>query len=169
MQANTKNILKTSSVALAALFIFFSHQVRADGSPPKPTSSEARKVIDYYISGKNGPVLLKTKLCASIKKEVGGSVCLSEVESLRIKNKKQTFLWMDFFAPINSLNNISIRWSVDGREAYESHVSFEGELSHGVPFSFTPDDTGDWTATLFWEKNSLTYLLLGEFQFKVTN
>ena len=134
---------------------------------PRPTVNDIKKVYDYYLGGELGPVLFDIKLCSEIISTSGDAVSCSATESSDISADINAYLWLDFFSVKDSVNNIYIRWNLDGVDAFSSELTFDGNFMRNVFFVFKPSEKGEWIARIFWEKNFDELNHLGELNFTV--
>ncbi len=70
----------------------------------KPTPEEAKKVVDYYFTGKGqGVILMDYKLCQQVpKKGEGRYECKQAITGWEVRKGQQVLLWMNFLVPAKS-------------------------------------------------------------------
>ena len=94
------------SVALTSCILFSSHAIAA------PEAQKIREVVDYFYNGqKEGPVLIDSKLCKTIK----DLECQDQLAQNSLSMGESVKVWMQFFVPKGeSYDDIFVEYKQNG-------------------------------------------------------
>jgi hypothetical protein len=135
----------------------------------KPTSEEAKKVIDYYYQGKGqGAILMAHKLCAHLYEE--GPLkyeCQEEITGGQIQKDQEVFLWMNYLVPAGDKTEIIIQFKRNNKVRRVLDFELPGALRYRTWKKIPTDKIGDWQVGIIQEMEDAD-LNLGELQYSVT-
>lgn len=134
-------------------FLVFSMALSAAASA-RPSSEEARKFVDYYLSGQGqGPVLVRVQLCTDIVKDGESKNDCSEVISGNsVKVSDKSFVWMHFAAPQgDKIENVLLQYNSGGITRDTKSLGVEGSIRYRVWKPFTPSKPGTWEIKVLHE------------------
>jgi hypothetical protein len=121
-----------------------------------PEAEKVREVVDYFYNGqKEGPVLIDSKLCKTIK----GLECQDQIEQNTISLGEPVKVWMQFFVPKGGMyDDIFVEYKLNGMaRSLEAH-KVEGSIRYRLVNTYKPDKVGDWTVTIKRGSKSLKML-----------
>jgi hypothetical protein len=143
-----KITLLSLTIAFCILTIFgFSSAVAA------PKASVVKEVVDYFYNGQEeGPILVESKLCKTIKslncEEVLDSNVISMGEPIKV--------WAQFFVPKGGVyDDIFVEYKHEGVPRHLKARKVEGSIRYRFVDTYKPDKLGKWTITI---KKGLTDL-----------
>jgi hypothetical protein len=135
----------------------------------KPTSMEAKKVVDYYYQGKGqGAILMAHKLCAQTYEE--GPLkyeCKEEITGGQIQKDREVFLWMNYLVPAGDKTEIIIQFKRNNKVRSVADFELPGALRYRIWKKIPTDKIGDWQVDIIQEMED-TDLNLGDLQYSVT-
>jgi hypothetical protein len=144
-----KNIaLLLLTVAFCILAIFSSLNAET-----VPMASVVKEVVDYFYNGQEeGPILVESKLCKTIKslncEEVMDSSVISMGEPIKV--------WTQFFVPKGAIyDDIFVEYKHEGVPRHLKARKVEGSIRFRIVDTYKPDKIGKWTITI---KKGLTDL-----------
>src|SRR6478672_4695880 len=118
---NLKSVVKSAAVAS---LIFGSAAFAQDAGtattppPPQPAPQEIKKVVDYYMNGKDGgPVLVEAKPCLKVDADKASPTFNDCVEPVTgdVQKGKSVSAWMMWFVPKGAkYDDMSVQVSLDG-------------------------------------------------------
>src|SRR6266566_2504435 len=114
----------------------------------KPTADEAKKVLDYYYSGKGlGPVLVVTKVCRDIQREGDEkNECSGEITGETLKKAEPVYLWMAYMVPAgDEPQNIIVQYENGGVTRSVKNLQATGSLRYRTWLKHSFDKAGAWT------------------------
>ena len=127
-----------------------------------PSSSEAKKVLDYYYKGQGqGVVLVESILCSEIDKEGDNkNNCADKLDSAEIQTKQKLNLWMAFLVPNNDpVQNIIIQFEHNGIARMVKNVQVSGSIRYRTWRKVSFSKTGIWTVKIIHDKGDDVQLL----------
>ena len=136
-------------------FIFFgSHATAA------PQAKSVKEVVDYFYNGqKEGPILIDSKLCKSIK----DLECEQAIAPNAVALGEVIHVWMQFFVPKGGVyDDIMVEYKHEGVPRNLNAHKIEGSIRYRAVDKYKIDKPGNWTITI---KKGLTNLK--EFQITV--
>lgn len=136
----------------------------------KPTSEEARKVINYYFHGKgNGVVPMEYKFCNEVAlKGENKNECVSEISANSVKKGQEAYLWMNFLVPAGEEAKILLQYSRNNMVRDTSNVSLGGATRYRTWKRIPTNSAGDWKVKLVQEMSN-TDLEVGQLQYSVVD
>ena len=143
-----KIALLSLTVAFCILTIFGSLNAVA-----APKASVVKEVVDYFYNGQEeGPILVESKLCKTIKslncEEVMDSIVISMGDPIKV--------WAQFFVPKGAVyDDIFIEYKHEGVPRHLKARKVEGSIRFRMVDTYKPDKIGKWTITI---KKGLTDL-----------
>lgn len=158
--------MKRLSIVLMVSLLSFSMAWAGE----KPTSDEARKVIDYYFHGKgNGAILMDLSICEKVGLEEGPdkNECLDSVNPGQIQLGDELHLWMNFLVPLNDNADIILAFSRKGKVRRTANIKLAGATRYRTWKRIPTGKAGQWTVTILQELEDQD-LELGKMQFTVT-
>jgi hypothetical protein len=135
----------------------------------KPSTTEAKKVIDFYLNGQGqGVVLTESKVCADVSKEGANKYeCVSEKDPASLAAGEAAYLWMSYMVPENtSEQKIVIKFEKDGEAKITKDFTVSGSLRYRAWRMFRLHSAGDWTAKIYHESRESSEMI-GSQDFKV--
>lgn len=153
--ALTITLLATSGVAVAQ---------------EKPTSEEARKVIDYYFNGKGqGVVPMEYKFCREVSlKGENKNECVAEIPANSLKKGQEAYLWMNFLVPAGEEAKILLQYSRNNMVRDTGNVSLGGATRYRTWKRIPTTTAGDWKVKLVQEMSNAD-LEVGQLQYSVVD
>lgn len=157
-----KKFIYTLAVSLIAMPWFTMAQ-------DKPTSAEAKKVVDYYFDGKGQGVLpMEYKFCKEVAmKGESRNECVSEIPGNNLKQGEVAYLWMNFVVPSGEEPKILLQYFRDDMVRDTDNVSLNGAVRYRTWKRIPTTTTGDWKVMLFQEMAN-TDLAIGELEYSVS-
>ncbi len=136
----------------------------------KPTSEEARKVINYYFNGKGqGVVPMDFKLCKEIsQKGEMKNECITEITDKKIAKGEEAYLWMNFLVPAGEEAKILLQYSRKDMVRNTSNVSLGGATRFRTWKKIPTGTAGDWKVKLIQELDSAD-VDIGQMEFSVVD
>lgn len=121
-----------------------------------PEAKQIQAVVDYFYNGqKEGPVLIDSKLCKSIK----GLECQGQLEPNTVSLGESVKVWMQFFVPKGGLyDDIFVEYKHNGVPRNLQAHKVEGSIRYRIVDTYKPDKIGDWTVTVKRGAKSLKML-----------
>jgi len=137
------------TVAFCILTIFGSSN--AATAPTK--ASVVKEVVDYFYNGQEeGPILVESKLCKTIK----SLNCEEAMDSNVISMGEPIKVWAQFFVPKGAIyDDIFIEYKHEGVPRHLKARKVEGSIRYRIVDTYKPDKLGKWTITI---KRGLTDL-----------
>ena len=120
----------------------------------KPTSEEAKKVLNYYYQGEaHGPVLAEIKVCQEISKEEGNrNNCGNELAG-PVEKGKPVYVWMMFMVPSKSeKQGLIVQYLHKGIARNVREMSVSPGFRYRTWNKKTFTKTGKWTVKILREK-----------------
>ena len=139
-------MLLTAAFCILAIFGFSS-------AAAAPKAGVVKEVVDYFYNGQEeGPILVESKLCKTIKsldcEEVMDSSAMSMGESVKV--------WAQFFVPKGGIyDDIFVEYKHEGIPRHLKARKVEGSIRYRFADTYKPDKLGKWTITI---KKGLTDL-----------
>lgn len=152
-------------IVLAVILLTFGMATAQE----KPTSDEARKVINYYYHGKGkGAILMDQNICEKIGQEDGAdkNECVEKVNPSQIQVGQELYLWMNFLVPFDDSADIIITFSRKGKVRRTSNLKLAGATRYRTWKKIPTDKAGQWTVYILQELDDQD-LELGSMQFTV--
>ncbi len=143
-----KKALLSLMVAFCILTIFgFSNALAA------PKASVVKEVVDYFYNGQEeGPILVESKLCKTIK----SLNCEEVMDSKVISMGEPVKVWAQFFVPQGGIyDDIFVEYKHEGVPRHLKARKVEGSIRYRFVDTYKPDKLGKWTITI---KKGLTDL-----------
>jgi hypothetical protein len=136
----------------------------------KPTSEEARKVIDYYFHGKGkGVVPMEYKFCREVsQKGENKNECVAEIAANSVKKGQEAYLWMNFLVPAGEEAKILLQYSRNDMVRDTSNVSLGGATRYRTWKRIPTSTPGDWKVRLVQEMSNAD-LEIGQLQYSVVD
>ena len=136
----------------------------------KPTSEEARKVIDYYFHGKGkGVVPMEYKFCQEVSlKGENKNECVSEISANSVKKGQEAYLWMNFLVPAGEEAKILLQYSRNNMVRDTSNVSLGGATRYRTWKRIPTSTPGDWKVRLIQEMSDAD-VEVGQLQYSVVD
>jgi len=158
-----KKFIYALTVSLLALSGFAMAQ-------EKPTSEEARKVINYYFNGKgNGVVPMEYKFCSEVSlKGENKNECVSEISANSVKKGQEAYLWMNFLVPAGEEAKLLLQYSRNNMVRDTGNVSLGGATRYRTWKRIPTNSAGDWKVKLVQEMSNAD-LEVGELQYSVVD
>ncbi len=146
--------LGTCMSALVLLAIASAH------AADKPSPEAANRVVDYYYSDAQEPILMAFKLCEGVHEEGPQKHdCTEEVSPDAVAAGEPITLWMKYLVPRDASAQVLTQLDRDGitRQTYSREL--EGALRYRTWHRTTLERTGEWTIDVFHEgKGEVTRL-----------
>ena len=127
----------------------------------KPTSEEAKKVIDFYFNGRGeGVVLTDSKICRDIERDGDlKNECSGELSGA-IPKGESVYVWMNFMIPNgDEKQNIIVQFDNNNVTRMVKNL----EISSGLRFrswrKVIFDKTGNWDIKIIHDKGDGTEVL----------
>ncbi len=133
---------------------------------PKPSSEEARKVMNYYTHGKgSGAVLVDYTLCTETgKDEENKNDCMVTTLGSDVNMGDEVLLWMNFMIPVDDQAKIIIAYSRNNRIRKTQEIVLGSAFRYRTWKKIYTETPGEWTIQIFQEMadkdidlGSLTY------------
>ena len=136
----------------------------------KPTSQEARKVIDYYFHGKGkGVVPMEYKFCQKIsQKGENKNECVSEIAANAVKKGQEAYIWMNFLVPAGDEAKILLQYSRNEMVRDTSNVSLGGATRYRTWKKIPTSTAGEWKVRLVQEMSD-SDLEIGQLKYSVVD
>ena len=146
-----KIALLSFALTFCNFLIFFNSNVMA-----APEAEKIREVVDYFYNGqKEGPVLIDSKLCKSIK----DLECQDQLESNTTSLGEPVKVWMQFFVPKGDMyDDIFVEYKQNGIPRNLKAHKVAGSIRYRLVDTYKPDKIGDWTVTIKRGSKSLKIL-----------
>lgn len=123
-----------------------------------PTSSEVRKVLDFYYNGKGlGVVLIEAKMCRDIQREGDTkNDCAGEYGANEPINKgDEAYLWMSFMVPTgDEKQKIIVQFDNGGVTRAVRNLEISGSLRYRTWRKMVFDHSGQWTAKIVHDEEA---------------
>jgi hypothetical protein len=151
---------KITSIAITVGFGIFLTLTAPDGMAAPPAKS-VKEVVEYYYSGQNeGPILIDSNLCSSIK----DLQCEQAAQPNAVMLGDLIYVWMQFFVPKGGVyDDIMVEYKHEGVPRNLNAHKVEGSIRYRIADKYKLDKPGKWTITI---KKGLTNLK--EFQITVS-
>jgi len=136
------------TIAFCILTIFgFSNALAS------PKASVVKEVVDYFYNGQEeGPILVESKLCKTIK----SLDCEEVMDSNVISMGEPVKVWAQFFVPKDGIyDDIFVEYKHEGIPRHLKARKVEGSIRYRFADTYKPDKLGKWTITI---KKGLTDL-----------
>ncbi|MFL5320256.1 MAG: hypothetical protein ACJ790_11420 [Myxococcaceae bacterium] len=148
--------LKTLVKSAAAAALFFSAPVLAQDAgtpsmppPPQPAPQEIKKVVDYYMNGKDGgPILVEVKPCLKVDADKASPTFNDCVEPVNgdVQKGKSVSAWMMWFVPKGAkFDDMSVQISLDGAVRETKDFSISDSMRTRSYKSIMLSKAGKWT------------------------
>ncbi len=150
-----KKIAKIVFTLVSGIF-FILYGANAMAAPP---AKSVKEVVDYFYNGqKEGPILIDSKLCKSIK----NLECEQALDPAAVAVGDLIHVWMQFFVPKGGVyDDIMVEYKYEGVPRNLNAHNIEGSIRYRVVDKYKVDKPGKWTITI---KKGLTSLK----QFQIT-
>jgi hypothetical protein len=151
---------KTTNIAFTLVFgiflIFYASNAMA-----APPAKSVKEVVDYFYNGqKEGPILIDSNLCKSIK----DLECEQAIDPSAVAVGDLIYVWMQFFVPKGGVyDDIMVEYKYEGVPRNLNAHTVEGSIRYRAVDKYKVDKPGKWTVTI---KKGMTNLK--EFQITVT-
>ncbi len=136
------------TIAFCILTIFsFSNALAA------PKAGVVKEVVDYFYNGQEeGPILVESKLCKTIK----SLNCEEVMDSNVISMGEPVKVWAQFFVPKGGIyDDIFVEYKHEDVPRHLKARKVEGSIRYRFVDTYKPDKIGKWTITI---KKGLTDL-----------
>jgi hypothetical protein len=132
----------------------------ASNAMAAPPAKSVKEVVDYFYNGqKDGPILIDSNLCKSIK----DLECEQAIEPGAVALGDLIHVWMQFFVPKGGVyDDIMVEYKYEGVPRNLNAHKIEGSIRYRAVDKYKVDKPGKWTITI---KRGLTNLK--EFQITV--
>ena len=149
-----------TNIAITFVFGIFLIFYASDAMAAPPAKS-VKEVVDYFYSGQQeGPILIDSNLCKSIK----DLECEQALEPTAVALGDLIQVWMQFFVPKGGVyDDILVEYKHEGVPRNLNAHKVESSIRYRVVDKYKVDKPGKWTITI---KKGLTNLK--EFQITVT-
>lgn len=119
----------------------------------RPSSQEAKKVMDYYSHGKgNGAVIVDAVFCTEVAKEGEyKNDCVQSVSTNDIKVGDAVNLWMNFMVPANDTADIFITYTRNQRIRHTQKLALKGAFRYRTWKKIVTNKPGKWTIQIYQE------------------
>lgn len=136
----------------------------------KPSSDEARKVIDYYFHGKGkGVVAMEYKFCGEVsQKGENKNECVSEIAANSVKKGQEAYIWMNFLVPAGDEAKILLQYSRNDMVRDTSNVSLGGATRYRTWKRIPTSTAGEWKVRLVQEMSDAD-LEIGQLKYSVVD
>lgn len=116
------------------------------GPEDKPAPEEVKRVLNYYLHGKMGPVLMETKLCRDIKQQgEDKNECAGDVTAQPLKKGEPVFLWMAYMVPAGEdTQNIVVLFDKGGVTRKVESLQVSSQLRNRSWLKISLDTIGPW-------------------------
>ncbi len=143
-----KIALLSLTIAFCTLTIFGSSNALA-----APEASVVKEVVDYFYNGQEeGPILVESKLCKTIK----SLNCEEVMDSNVISMGEPVKVWAQFFVPKGGVyDDIFVEYKHESIPRHLKARKVEGSIRYRFVDTYKPDKIGKWTITI---KKGLTDL-----------
>lgn len=137
----------------------------------KPTPAQAKKVLDYYKSGKgSGAVLVEFVLCSQIgADDADKNECSQLLDGGDILLNQDVYIWMNFMIPTDDTADIYLSYTRNGRIRKTQDITLKSAFRYRTWKKIATDKPGEWTIKIFQELDgkdidlgSLTYVVKEE-------
>lgn len=122
--------------------------VAATPPPPAPSAEDIKKVVDYYMNGKDGgPVLVELKPCLKVDAEKASPTYNDCVEPVNgdVQKGKQVSAWMMWFVPKGAkYEDVTVQVSLDGAVRETKDIPLSDSMRTRSYKSFTLSKPGKW-------------------------
>ncbi len=137
-------------IVLAAILTFIPFLASA---LEKPSSKEAKKVMDYYNHGKaKGAILVDYNLCTEMgKEEETKNECIQPFSNNEIKVNEEVYLWMNFMIPMDDTAEIILTYTRNNRIRKTQKVTLNSAFRYRTWKKITTEKPGRWTVKIFQE------------------
>jgi len=142
------------TLVFGILLIFYGSAAMA-----APPAKSVKEVVDYFYNGqKDGPILIDSNLCKSIK----NLECEQALDPAAVALGDLIHVWMQFFVPKGGVyDDIMVEYKYEGIPRNLNAHRVEGSIRYRVVDKYKVDKPGKWTITI---KKGLTSLK----QFQIT-
>jgi hypothetical protein len=136
-----KIALLSLTIAFCTLTIFGSSNALA-----APEASVVKEVVDYFYNGQEeGPILVESKLCKTIK----SLNCEEVMDSNVISMGEPVKVWAQFFVPKGGIyDDIFVEYKHEGVPRHLKARKVEGSIRYRFVDTYKPDKLGKWTITI---------------------
>jgi hypothetical protein len=136
-----KIALLSLTIAFCTLTIFGSSNALA-----APEASVVKEVVDYFYNGQEeGPILIESKLCKTIK----SLNCEEVMDSNVISMGEPVKVWAQFFVPKGGIyDDIFVEYKHEGVPRHLKARKVEGSIRYRFVDTYKPDKLGKWTITI---------------------
>ena len=149
-------MLNRISIALSLVLSVF--MVSAVNAMDVPTSSEVKKVLDFYYNGQGaGVVMIDSRVCRDIHREGDQkNECSGEISGQEPVTKGDTvYLWMAFMIPSgDEKQKILVQFENGGVTRMVKNLEVSGSLRFRTWRKLAFDRTGEWTAKIVHDAES---------------
>ncbi len=119
----------------------------------KPSSNDAKKVIDFYNNGKGlGAVLVAYSICQEMgKDEASKNDCAVLLNGNDIKIDDEIYLWMNFMIPVDDMASILITYTRNNRIRKTQEITLKSAFRYRTWKKIATDKPGKWTISISQE------------------
>lgn len=119
----------------------------------RPSSQEAKKVIDYYAQGKgNGAVIVDAVFCTKMGTEGDyKNDCVESISTNEIKVGDEVYLWMNFMVPANDTADIFLSYSRNQRIRNTQKIHLKNAFRFRTWKKIVTNKPGKWTIQIYQE------------------
>jgi hypothetical protein len=151
-----KKIVNIAFTLVFGIFLIFF----ASNAMAAPPAKSVKEVVDYFYNGqKDGPILIDSNLCKSIK----DLECEQALEPGSVALGDLIHVWMQFFVPKGGVyDDIMVEYKHEGVPRNLNAHKVESSIRYRAVDKYKVDKPGKWTITI---KRGLTNLK--EFQITV--
>lgn len=146
---------------LRLIAIAFLSLIPAAVLAAKPTSEEAKKVLDFYFNGQGlGVVLADSKLCRDIEREGDQkNECAGELDSAITKGES-VYVWMNFMVPNGEeKQNVIVQFENNNVTRMVKNIEVRGGLRFRTWRKVIFEKLGNWEIKIIHDKGDGTELL----------
>lgn len=158
--------MKQLTILIMVVFLAFGTALAQE----RPTTEEARKVIDYYYHGKGGgAVLVDLQICDGIGQEEGPqkNECLNKLNPGQVQLGQELHVWMNFLVPVDDTADIIVSFSRKGKVRRTANVKLTGATRFRTWKRIPTGKAGQWTLSIIQELADKD-IELGSLQYNVS-
>jgi len=138
---------------IIATLLMFSSGLAFAVEIDKPSSQDAKKVMDYYNHGKgSGAILVDHTLCQEMgKEEETKNDCTLSFDGNDIKIGDSIYLWMNFMIPVDDTADIFITYTRNKRIRKTQKIKLNSAFRYRTWKKIATEKPGLWTIQIFQE------------------
>ena len=136
----------------------------------KPTSEEARKVVNYYFNGKGkGVVPMEYKFCQEVSlKGENKNECVAEITANSIKKGQEAYIWMNFLVPAGEQAKLLLQYSRNDMVRDTGNLTLGGATRYRTWKRIPTSKAGEWKVKLIQEMEA-SDMEVGQLQYSVVD